>query len=172
MLENLIRDAKLAAMQAVSEVKDIVHDATTKLPDAVQTNFEKLDQQNISTTGKAPELEYMSSGWSNMASTITANQIDMIADKQNFIANMIQNGLLGFDAIEEELRSMAVQSVPPQPSQLLSLATRIDSTQRQVFNGLQELRNLAIHIDKATDKLQNNSANGWNQPHISNQWNK
>ncbi|MEF9959291.1 MAG: hypothetical protein RR448_03185 [Niameybacter sp.] len=172
MLENLIRDAKLAAMQAVGEVKDMVHDATTKLPDAVQTDYEKLDQQNIAQSGQAPVLEYMGNGWGNMASAMTANQIDMIADKQNFIANMIQNGLLGFDAIEEELRAMAVQSVPPQPAQLLSLATRIDSTQRQIFNGLQELRNLAIHIDKATDKLQNNNLNGWSQPNINNQWNK
>lgn len=172
MLGNIIRDAKLAAMQAVDEVKEIVHDATTKLPDAVQTDYGKIDQQSIVPAGQSQGLEYMNNGWGNMASAITANQIDMIADKQNFIANMIQNGLLGFDAIEEELRMMAVQSVPPQPAQLLSLAARIDATQKQTFNGLQELRNLSMHIDKATDKLQNGNANGWSQPQINNMWNK
>ncbi len=172
MLGNLIRDAKLAAMQAVDEVKDLVHERTTKLPEAVQTDYKSLDQQSITQSGQEPVLEYMNNSWGNMASTMTAHQIDMIADKQNFIANMIQNGLLGFDAIEEELRTMAVQSVPPQPAQLLGLATRIDATQKQIFNGLQELRNLAVHIDKATDKLQNNHLNGWSQPTINNQWNK
>lgn len=172
MLGNLIRDAKLAAMQAVDEVKDIVHDVTTKLPDTVQTDYNKLDQQSIMPTKQAQGLEYMNNGWGNMASTVTANQIDMIADKQNFIANMIQNGLLGFDAIEEELRVMAMQSIPPQPAQLLSLAARIDSTQKQTFNGLQELRNLSTHIDKATDKLQNGNSSNWSQPQINNLWNK
>lgn len=172
MIKNLIRDAKIAAMQTVDEVKEMVHDATTKLPDAVQTDYTKLDQQNISPSRQSQGLEYMNNSWGMMSSSITANQIDAIADKQNFIANMIQNGLLGFDSIEEELRAMAMQSVPPQPAQLLSLATRIDSTQMQIFNGLQELRKLAMHIDKATDKLQNNGSTGWNQPNVQNSWNK
>lgn len=133
---------KLAAMQAVGDVKDMVHDTTTKLPDAVQTDYAKLDRQSIGTPRQQAGLEYM------------------------------HNGLLGFDAIEEELRTMAMQSMLPQPEQLIGLATRIDGLQRQVFNGLQELRNLSVHIDQATDKLQNNNVGGWSQPTVKNQWNK
>lgn len=107
------------------------------------------------------DLSYMN-GWNSTASRITATQIDMISDKINFISEMIQSGLLGFDAIEEELRMISTQPNPPQPAQLMSLAARIDTTQRQAFDGLQKLRVLAIEIDRATDKLQGTGGSDWN----------
>lgn len=168
MLDNLIRDAKLAAMQAVGEVKELVHDVTTKMPEQVQ-DFSK--PQDFGKPQAQP-MEYMSGGWGMMASTMTANQIDMIADKQNFIANMIQNELLGFDGIEQELRAMAQSPTPPQPAQLISLAARIDTYQRQAYNGLQELRKLSQQVDQATDKLQNGGQQGWSSQIQTNAWNR
>lgn len=163
MLDNLLREAKLTAMNIAQDVKDVVHDATTKLPDDQIVDFKEVDKQSIQPRNDQGGLEYMNNGWGMMASTMTANQIDMIADKMNFVANMIQNGLLSFDAIETELRAIAMQPAPPQPAQLVGLAARIDTSQRQTFEGLQELRRLAVEVDKATDKLQNKQAgSGWN----------
>lgn len=159
MLKNLITDLKLTAMDVVGEVKDLAHDLTTNLPDTVQKDFKATDSQNI----QSDDMSYMNS-WNAPASRITANQIDMITDKINFISEMIQTGLLGFDAIEQELRMLANQPNPPQPAQLISLATRIDATQQQTFSGLQKLRVLSMEIDKATDKLQGGNGNDWNTP--------
>ena len=108
--------------------------------------------------------------WNAPASRITANQIDMIMDKVNFISEMIQTGLLGFDAIEQELRLLAGQPNPPQPAQLISIATRIDATQRQTFASLQTLRELTREVDRATDKLQGGGGNDWNIPPQRNGW--
>lgn len=163
MLGNLINDVKVAAMGAVQEVKDVVHDVTTKLPDDPIVDFKDVDKQSIKPTYDQGGLEYMTGGWGMMSATITANQIDMIVDKMNFVANMIQNGLLSFDAIETELRAIAMQPNPPQPAQLVGLAARIDTSQKQTYDGLQELRRLAVEVDKATDRLQNKQAQtGWN----------
>ena len=165
MLKNLITDLKLTAMDVVEEVKDIAHDLKTDLPDAVQKDFKVFDNPNIAST----ELNYMNS-WNAPASRITANQIDMIMDKVNFISEMIQTGLLGFDAIEQELRLLAGQPNPPQPAQLISIATRIDATQRQTFASLQTLRELTREVDRATDKLQGGGGNDWNIPPQRNGW--
>lgn len=163
MLENLINDVKVAAMGAVQEVKDVVRDVTTTMPDDKVVDFKGMDKQSIQPTHPQGGLEYMNNGWNNMGATMTANQIDMIVDKMNFVANMIQNGLLSFDAIEQELRAISMSPVPPQPAQLLGLAARIDTSQKQTFDGLQELRRLAVEVDKATDKLQNRQQQAnWN----------
>lgn len=165
MLKNLITDLKLTAMDVVGEVKDLAHDLKTNLPEAVQKDFKSSDKQMIQTN----ELDYMNS-WNTAHSRITANQIDVISDKVNFIAEMMQTGLLGFDSIEEELRIIASQPNPPQPAQLMSLASRIDMTQRQVFEGLQKLRYLTVEIDKATDKLQGRGASDWQTPSKPTGW--
>lgn len=159
MLKNLITDLKLTAMDMVEEVKDIAHDLKTDLPDAVQKDFKASDNPNIGAT----ELNYMNS-WNAPASRITANQIDMIMDKVSFISEMVQTGLLGFDSIEQELRLLASQPNPPQPAQLLSIASRIDTTQQQTFASLQKLRELAREVDRATDRLQGGNGNDWNTP--------
>lgn len=171
MLKDLITDVKIAATDLVGDIKSAAHDMTTKLPDAVQTDYSTLDKQSIPSQ---QPLEYMGNGWGGMASTMTANQIDMIADKMNFVSSMIQTGLLGFDSIEEELRIMATQLTPPQPAQLLSIAARIDSTQKQAYMGLQELKRLAESVDKATDRLQggNSAASGWSAQRPTNLWQK
>ena len=167
MLKNLISDVKLATMDIVGEVKDTVHEMTTKLPEQVQTDYSNMDKQSMDNTN----LMYMSNGWNNVQAGLTANKIDMIADKMKFVSSMIQTGLLGFDAIEEELRIMSMQLTPPRPEQLTSLAIRIDSTQRQVYEGLQELKRLTESIDKATDTLQvNGASSGWTQPTVNNAW--
>lgn len=172
MLGNIINDMKVAAMGAVQEVKDVVRDVTTTMPDDKIVNFDGVDKQSIPSAQSQGGLEYMNGGgWGMMGATMTAHQIDMIVDKMNFVATMIQNGLLGFDAIETELRAIAMQPVPPQPAQLIGLAARIDSAQKQTFDGLQELRRLAVEVDKATDKLQNRPQGNWNvQP--TSMWNK
>lgn len=171
MLGNLINDMKVAAMDAVQDVKDVVRDVTTTMPDDKIVDFKGVDKQSIAPTNpQQGGLEYMQGGWGMMGATMTANQIDMIVDKMNFVANMIQNGLMTFDAIEQELRAIAMSPVPPQPAQLVGLAARIDTSQKQTYDGLQELRRLAVEVDKATDKLQNKqSTAGWNvQP--TNMW--
>lgn len=172
MLGNIIREAKLAAMDAVQDVKDIVHDVTTTLPDEKPIDFKDVDKQSI-ITPHSQGLEYMTNGWGLNSATMTANQIDMIVDKMNFVANMIQNALLNFDTIEAELKFMASQSVPPQPAQLMGIAARIDGTQKQTFDGLQQLRRLAMEVDKATDQLQNKQNHaGWNTQVLKSLWDK
>lgn len=167
MLENIIRDVKLAAMDVVADVKEMAHDVTTKLPDQVQKDFSEMDNKKIQTNG---QVEYMSNNWNMAGATMTAYQIDAIVDKMNFIANMIQNGLLSFDAIETELRALSVLPTPPSPAQLVSLASRIDASQKQTFNGLQELRNLTVQVDKATDKLQSANNHHWQPQTTQNLW--
>lgn len=168
MLNNIIRDAQLAAQKVTSEIKDVVREMQTPDVAVVQQGYEETDMQNLGQA--APQMEYMNSGWNMNASVVTANQIDMIVDKMNFIANMVQNYLMGFDAIETELRALANQSMPPQPAQLIAIAGRIDMQQRQTYEGLQQLRALAKQVDAATDKLQNNTQSGWTQPVSA--WNK
>lgn len=172
MLGNIINDVKVAAMGAVQDIKDVVHDVTTTLPDDKIVEFKEVDKQSIQPRNDQGGLEYMTSGWGMTGAAMTANQIDLIVDKMNFVANMIQNGLITFDAIETELRAIAMQPVPPQPSQLVGLAARIDASQKQTYDGLQELRRLAVEVDKATDRLQGKQAGaGWNIP-STNMWGK
>ena len=103
----------------------------------------------------------MNLGWCSAPAQMTASKIDMIADKISFVSEVIQQGLLAFDSIEEELQNCVRCNTPPQPQQLLSLASRIDSNQKQILMGLQKLKELSIEIDRATDKLQNNANIGW-----------
>lgn len=167
MIKNLVDDLKLAAMDMKLEVKDVIHDMTTKLPDTVQTDYSKLDSQNIPNS----DLGYLSSGWGVMPAQMTASRIDMIADKINFVSDMIQQGLLAFDSIEIELQSCAKGTVPPQPQQLLALAGRIDTNQKQIFMGLQKLKELSIEIDRATDKLQGGqTSQGWGNKTRGSSW--
>ncbi|RDY28528.1 hypothetical protein CHL78_004900 [Romboutsia weinsteinii] len=166
MIKNLVDDLKLAAMDMKSEVKDVIHEMTTKLPETVQADYSNADRQTI----PASDLEYMGSGWNTMPAQVTANRIDMIADKVNFVSEMIQQGLLAFDSIEVELQTYARGNVPPQPQQLLALASRVDSNQKQIFMGLQKLKELSMEIDRATDKLQGGNTNGWGSKNIGGGW--
>ena len=159
MVKDLITDLKLSAMDMKIKAKDTIHSMTTKMPEPVQYDFSIIDSQSI----KNSEMEYMSSmntGWTN-TSQMTAFRIDMIAEKINFVSEMIQQGILAFDDIEEELKNCVRSGTPPQPQQLLSLAGRIDTNQKQIFMGLQKLRELSTDIDKATDKLQNSVTTSW-----------
>lgn len=161
MIKGLIDDLKLGAMQAMNEVKDVVHDATTKLPDEGIVNFNNESQQQSIPQA---DLNYMSNGWNVMPAQMTANRIDMIAEKINFVSDMIQQGLLAFDGVEVELRGIASGNVPPTPAQLIGIAGRIDANQKQVYMGLQKLKELSVEIDRATDKLQggnSTNASGW-----------
>lgn len=160
MIGKAVESLKLAAMDVKSEIKDIVHDVTKVSPTTVQTDYSKTDSQSIQQL----DINYMNIGW-NGASQITAHKIDMIVDKMNFVAQQIEVGLLQFDTIEQELRNIVSVGIPPQPAQLLSLADRIDSSQKQVFMGLQTLKNLTIDVDKATDRLQV-STQGWDNKNL------
>lgn len=157
MIKDLITDLKISAMDLKSEIRDVIHDITIKPPTTVQEDYSKLDKQEI----KVEELGYMNLGWNSAPAQMTASKIDMIADKISFVSEVIQQGLLAFDSIEEELQNCVRCNTPPQPQQLLSLASRIDSNQKQILMGLQKLKELSIEIDRATDKLQNNANIGW-----------
>lgn len=157
MIKNLITDLKISAMDLKSEVKDVIHDITTTLPKTVQEDYSKLDEQKIS----GGELNYMNSNWNYAPAQMTASKIDMIADKISFVSDVIQQALLSFDTIEDELQNCVRCNTPPPPQQLLSLANRIDSNQKQIFMGLQKLKELSVEIDRTTDKLQNNVTTGW-----------
>ena len=65
-----------------------------------------------------------------------------------------------------QLQNCVRCNTPPQPQQLLSLASRIDSNQKQILMGLQKLKELSIEIDRATDRLQNNMNIGWGNSKI------
>lgn len=167
MIGDLVNNLKLTAMDIKSEIKDVVHDVTTKMPDTVQTDYSKLDSQNIQSS----DLGYMNNGWGGMQSKMAANQIDMIAEKINFVSDIIQQGLMAFDAIEAELNNYARGTVPPQPQQLTSMAIRVDSNQKQIFMGLQKLKELSAQIDKATDTLQGNQNDSlWGSKNIGGSW--
>lgn len=162
MIKDLITDLKISAMDLKSEVKDVIHDITTKPPVTVQEDYSKLDKQRIDVG----ELDYMNLGWNSAPAQMTASKIDMIADKISFVSEVIQQGLLAFDSIEDELQNCVRCNTPPQPQQLLSLASRIDSNQKQILMGLQKLKELSIEIDRATDRLQNNMNIGWGNSKI------
>ena len=157
----MITDLKVAAMDAMVDVKDVVRDVTTTLP-----NEEPLDFQPTSQNIQAQEMSYLNNGWGQMQSQVAANRIDMTAEKMNFVLEMIQNGLIAFDAVEVELRGIAAGNTPPTPAQLIGIAGRIDANQKQIFMGLQKLRELSVELDRATDPLQKNSAqnSGWGTP--------
>ena len=157
MIKDLITDLKISAMDLKSEIRDVIHDITIKPPTTVQEDYSKLDRQEITVE----ELGYMNLGWCSAPAQMTASKIDMIADKISFVSEVIQQGLLAFDSIEDELQNCVRCNTPPQPQQLLSLASRIDSNQKQILMGLQKLKELSIEIDRATDKLQNNANIGW-----------
>ena len=101
MIKDLITDLKISAMDLKSEVKDVIHDITTKPPVTVQEDYSKLDKQRIDVG----ELDYMNLGWNSAPAQMTASKIDMIADKISFVSEVIQQGLLAFDSIEEELKN-------------------------------------------------------------------
>lgn len=162
MIKDMIADLKIAAMEVVNDVKDVAHDVTTKLPNAVQDEFNK-ENMNNNINANPSDLMYLNNAW-QVPNQMTANRIDMVADKINFVSSMIQQGLLAFDGLEEELKLMANSPTPPSPAQLVSIASRIDTNQKQIFMGLQKLRELSVEIDKATDTLQGrpqNISSGW-----------
>lgn len=160
MIKNMMNDLKIAAMDIASEVKDVAHDAMTVLPDEKPIQFnDESKMQSINAGG----MEYMNAGWGMQASAMTATQIDMIADKINFVSDMIAQGLIAFDAVENELVALSRGNIPPQPAQLQAIAGRVDANQKQIFMGLQKLKELSKEVDRATDKLQQGNAaqGGW-----------
>lgn len=159
MIKNMMNDLKIGAMDIVREVKSTTHDAMTKLPDEKPIQFNNESKmQGINAGG----MEYMNAGWGMQASAMTATQIDMIADKINFVSDMIAQGLIAFDAVESELVALSRGTVPPQPAQLQAIAGRVDVNQQQIFMGLQKLKELSKEVDRATDKLQRgNVSQGW-----------
>lgn len=114
-----------------------------------------ITPNNFETMGN-----YMTSGWGGGATPqqMTAHKIDAQADKVDFVVEMLQNALLGFDAIEKELVALSNAPVPPTPSQLVVLAQRVDSNQQQVMQGLGKIRDLMSRIDRETDNIQKS---GW-----------
>jgi DNA repair ATPase RecN len=100
-------------------------------------------------------------GWSTNRTDQTANHIDHIADKASFAIDMINNALIGFDAIEKELMELSSAAMPPQPEALRAIAHRVDSHQKQVQDGLAKLKNFMSEIDRTTDNIQNQSRTGW-----------
>ena len=171
MIKNMLDDLKIAAMDVVADVKEVAHDAMTKLPDEVPIQFNnEAEKQNI----PQQELSYMTPNtWGAAPAQMTANRIDMIAEKIDFVSEMIGNGLVAFDAVEQELISLSRGQTPPTPAQLQGIAGRVDANQKQILMGLQKLRQLAVEIDKATDHLQGNkgASQGWGTRGIGNQVN-
>ena len=115
MIKDLITDLKISAMDLKSEIRDVIHDITIKPPTTVQEDYSKLDRQEITVE----ELGYMNLGWCSAPAQMTASKIDMIADKISFVSEVIQQGLLAFDSIEDELQNCVRCNTPPQPQQLL-----------------------------------------------------
>ncbi|MDR4982517.1 hypothetical protein CN491_23930 [Bacillus cereus] len=105
--------------------------------------------------GQTPN--YMNGGWNTHQTSRTADKVDHIADKASFAVDMINNALIGFDGIEKELMELSSASNPPQPETLRIMAHRIDTYQKQVQNGLFNLKKFMEDIDKATDNIQRNS---------------
>lgn len=160
MIKNMLTDLKLAAMDVVGDIKDVAHDAMTTLPDEKVVTFNNEGKKQSIESG---ELNYMSGGWSQIPAQMTANRIDMIAEKIAFVSEMIATGLISFDSVEQELINVSRGNTPPTPAQLQSIAARIDTNQKQIYNGLKKLNELAKEIDVATDKLQGGqqSSTGW-----------
>lgn len=102
---------------------------------------------------------YMS-GWSNK-NVMTANRIDMIADKISFVSEMLEANILALDGVEKEIEAFSRGNVPPSPQMLLALSGRIDSIQSQMNHGLRKMKDLAKEVDLATDTLQSQRSTGW-----------
>lgn len=93
--------------------------------------------------------------WSNHNTQHTANKIDHIADKAAFAIEMLQNALIGFDALEKELIETSNAPHPPQSQTLRSYAHRIDTNQKQLQDGLNKIKQLMSEIDNTTNQIQN-----------------
>lgn len=103
---------------------------------------------------------YYSNSWGASNKTkSTANEVDHVADKIHFLADMIETQLRGFDAIEQELLNYASSPVPPSPEVLRTMANRIHMIQEQIHENTDRVESLARDIDRATDTIQNN--HGW-----------
>jgi hypothetical protein len=103
---------------------------------------------------------YMSGWGTNSQTKSTAKDISHIADKSEFAVDMIENALIGFDAIEKELMELSSSSVPPTPEMLRIIAHRIDTNQKQVQKGLEKVKEFQKDIAKNSSVIQNPNA-GW-----------
>lgn len=113
----------------------------------------------VAPNGVGTGNNYMTNGWGGATQQqMTAHKIDAQAEKVAFVVEMLQNALLGFDGIEKELVALSNAPVPPNPSQLVVLAQRVDTNQQQVMQGLNKIRELMTSIDRETDNIQKS---GW-----------
>ncbi|MGL4655696.1 MAG: hypothetical protein ACRCWM_07425 [Sarcina sp.] len=102
---------------------------------------------------------YYSGGWGNNQTRYVANEVDHVADKIKFLADIMESQIIAFDAVEQELINYSQASMPPSPEVLRNLASRIDAIQHQIKENLDKMKDLSQAVDKATDKIQN--SHGW-----------
>ena len=102
---------------------------------------------------------YSNNSWSSNPTRSAANEVDHVADKIKFLADIMESQIIGFDAVEQELLNYSQAQMPPSPEVLRSLASRIDVIQHQIRENLEKMKDLSNAVDRATDKIQNN--HGW-----------
>lgn len=81
----------------------------------------------------------------------TTSQITLACD-------MMTNAGINFEDIQQELMMLANQPNPSEPSQLISIANRIQTTKRQIDDSVQKVKEYARYIDFKTDEIQNRSS--------------
>ncbi|WP_155592119.1 hypothetical protein [Lysinibacillus cavernae] len=87
-----------------------------------------------------------------------ADSVDHTASQIVLACDMITNATFSFDAIQQELMMLSNQPVPPEPSQLMSLANRLQLTKRQIDDSVHKVKEFAKHIDSKTDEIQKRSS--------------
>ncbi|MGL4453366.1 MAG: hypothetical protein ACRCTZ_19560 [Sarcina sp.] len=102
---------------------------------------------------------YYSDGWGNNKTKYVATEVDHVADKIKFLADIMESQIIAFDAVEQELLNYSQASMPPSPEVLRNIASRIDVIQTQVRENLEKMKDLSVAVDRATDKIQN--SHGW-----------
>lgn len=88
-----------------------------------------------------------------------ADKVDHIADKIEFACDMINNASMSLDSLYMELMQISNQPNPPEPSTLMGIATRIQTSRRQIDDGLMKVKEMARNIDSETDDIQRRG--GW-----------
>lgn len=87
-----------------------------------------------------------------------ADSVDHTASQITLACDMITNAGINYEGIQQELLMLANQPNPPEPSQLIGLANRIQTTKHQVDNSVQKIKEFARNIDSKTDEIQNRSS--------------
>ncbi|MEK1828795.1 hypothetical protein AAAC51_06500 [Priestia megaterium] len=95
---------------------------------------------------------YMSD-WGTSTTKHAAMKIEHTADKAAFAVDLLNTALAGFDGIEKELIEISNSPHPPQPHTIRTIAHRIDTHQKQVYDGLEHIRHFMSQIERTSDNL-------------------